>query len=332
MKMDEFKVIENIIRITDDMDIPDDVVISNGDDCFGFNFSGTLITTTDTMVDGIHFLVEKFSPYDIGVKSALSNISDISAMGGIPLYALVSLIIPPFFELEFILDVYKGMKDVFSKYNIYIGGGNISRGRDFTITLMLIGKVEGKAITRSGAKPGDLIFVSGSIGDSSLGLEILLKKGKGPHLSEIESYLVSRHINPSPRVELAQSLVGVATSCIDISDGFIQDLEHILESSGVGAQVFLEKIPTSSEYSVYISREKTYDNLVEFFKYPLAGGEDYELIFTVSPDFRDKVVEVSKNYNVRITEVGVITNSGVLELKYFDQKIDPKKYMGWKHF
>lgn len=333
MRVNEFELIKYIREITDTFKIPIDVIVPNGDDCFGFKFSGNEIVTTDTMVDGIHFLREKFSPYDIGTKSAVSNLSDIASMGGTPMYALTSLIIPPFFELEFVINFYRGLVDTFSNYGVYIGGGNISRGRDFSITITLIGKADNIILQRNGAKPGDIIFVSGNIGDSSLGLEILLKKGKGPHLSKVESYLVSRHTSPTPRISLGQKLVRIASSCIDVSDGLLQDVEHILESSRVGARIYLEKIPTSEEYSVYISREKQYDNLVDFFKYPLSGGEDYELIFTIPPNLKDKVITLSEELNLKITEIGEITqNSYDLELFYFNEKIEPKKYKGWKHF
>ncbi|MCS7299607.1 MAG: thiamine-phosphate kinase [Spirochaetia bacterium] len=333
MRIDEFELIEHIKNITNSLGIPEEVTIPNGDDCFGFrDCEGNTIITTDTMVDGIHFLKEKFSAYDIGVKSAVSNLSDISAMGGIPKYALVSLIIPPYFELDFILDVYRGLVDVFSKYNVYIGGGNVSRGRDFTITITLVGRSFGRLLERRGTKAGDKIFVSGYIGDSSLGLEILLKRGKGPHLSEIESYLVSRHVSPTPRIELGLKLKEIATSCIDLSDGLIQDVNHITQSSSVGARIYINKIPISKEYSVYMSKEKRYDSLVEFFKYPLSGGEDYELIFTIPSQDIDKVHKISLELDTPITEIGEITDGKEVELLYFDERIDERKYKGWKHF
>ncbi|MEN2998936.1 MAG: thiamine-phosphate kinase [Brevinematia bacterium] len=333
MRVSEFEIIQYIREITEVSGIPREVIIPNGDDCFVFGFNGKALATTDTMVDGIHFLSERFSPYDIGVKSAISNLSDIASMGGNPLYALISLIVPPSTELEVILDIYRGLVDTFSNYGVYIGGGNISKGRDLTITVTLFGNCSDVPLTRSGAKKGDLIFVSGFVGDSSLGLEILLKKGKGPYLSEVESYLVSKHISPTPRIELGKRLVGIATSCIDISDGLLQDIEHILNSSGVGAKISLEKVPISSEYSVYISREKRYSSLVGFFKYPLSGGEDYELVFTVPYNLKEKVLNISKELNVKLTEIGEITeNPGKLELFYFEERIDEKEYKGWKHF
>ncbi|MFN4245981.1 MAG: thiamine-phosphate kinase [Brevinematia bacterium] len=332
MRVNEFELIKYIREITDSDVIPKDVVIPNGDDCFVFSFNGDAVVTTDTMVDGVHFLTEKFLPYDIGVKSAVSNLSDIASMGALPLYALTSIILPPFFELDFVLDVYRGMVDIFSKYNVYIGGGNVSRGRDFTISVTLFGKSNGKILKRSGAKEGDLIFVSGFVGDSSLGLEILVKKGKGVFLSDVESYLVSRHVCPIPRIELGLRILDFSTSCIDVSDGLIQDLEHILESSGVGGVVHLESIPTSQQYSIYISRQKIYGTLAEFFKYPLAGGEDYELIFTVPPPYEQEVYNISKELSVKITKIGEITNSRKLEIYYFDKKIEPEEYKGWKHF
>ncbi|MCX8028708.1 MAG: thiamine-phosphate kinase [Brevinematales bacterium] len=333
MKVDEFTLIEYIKEITDSYGIPKDVIVPNGDDCFGFvNKEGISIMTTDTVIDGIHFLKEKFSPYDIGIKSAIANISDIASMGGIPKYALVSLIIPQYFDLDFILDLYRGMVQVFIGQSVYIGGGNISKGRDLTISITIFGEVDKKPLTRSNAKPGDRIFVSGFVGDSSLGLEILLKQGKGPQLSEIESYLVSRHVLPPIRVELGLRIRNIATSCIDISDGLIQDISHIMKASKVGAKISLEKIPTSEQYSIYISREKRYNSLVDFFKYPLSGGEDYELIFTVPPNKVEEIGKISSELSIPLSEIGEITESNELELFYFNEKIDKVRYQGWKHF
>lgn len=333
MRISEFELIEYMREITESYGVPGDVVVPNGDDCLVFRFSGHVLLTTDTMVDGVHFISKKFSCYDVGVKSAVSNLSDVAAMGGYPLCALISLVIPQFLEVDDILDAYRGLCEVFSEYGVYVGGGNVSRGRDFTMTVTLFGKSPDTPLTRRGAREGDLIFVSGFVGDSSLGLEILLEKGKGPHLSSVESYLVSRHIHPTPRIELGQSLVGVATSCIDISDGFVQDIKHILDLSGVGARIFLENLPISAEYSNYVYEKKKCKRLAEFFKYSLSGGEDYELVFTVPPELEGKVLEMSGKVGVPVTKVGEITGSaGEMEIYYLGEKFDSSKYLGWKHF
>jgi thiamine-monophosphate kinase len=334
-ELGEFELIEKIKEITETKNHNHSITLPNGDDCFAFKEENNILITTDTLVEDVHFIKDTFPPYELGIKGAASNLSDIAACGGIPKYALVSLILPPELEVDWLLEFYKGLNYLFSKYTTYIGGGNISKGEKISITITLIGTAE-KPIPRIGAKPGDSIFITGTVGDSRLGLEILLSKQKPS--TDYEKYLVKRHLEPTPRIEVGQSIREIATSCIDISDGLIQDLNHILESSNTGAEIELERIPTSNEYMSYLKRknDKEVKPLeLETLEYALTGGEDYELIFTVPPDKEEEIKRISEKVGVKITKIGKITESRGIKMLFRNRVIKPEgilnKY-GWEHF
>lgn len=363
MKLSEFEIIDKIRKLTE-KNISNDVLVPNGDDCFVFKESGNILLTTDSLVENVHFIKKLFPPYSLGVKASAVNLSDIAAMGGTPKFALISLILTKDINEKWIENFYKGLTDTFSKYNVYIGGGNISKGNTLSITITLVGTSETTVLRRSGAKPGDIIFVSGTLGDSALGLELIkMKKNFNKKitnkLNEISEkiqnklgfsitkktifksvkYLIERHTTPSPRIKLGKILSGIATSCIDISDGLLQDINHILKSSNVGAQIILEKIPLSDEYSLIITIQKYLESgKLDFrinttdLKYALSGGEDYELLFTVPEDKKEEVLKISKELNLKITEIGKIVEGNELELYLFLKKINRKLSKGWQHF
>jgi thiamine-monophosphate kinase len=339
-ELGEFELIEKIKEITETKNYNHSITLPNGDDCFAFKEKNNILITTDTLVEDVHFIKDTFPPYELGIKSAASNLSDIAACGGIPKYALVSLILPPELEVDWLLEFYKGLNYLFSKYTTYIGGGNISKGEKISITITLIGTAE-KPIPRSKAKPGDSIFITGTVGDSRLGLEILLSKQKPS--TDYEKYLVKRHLEPTPRIEVGQSIKEIATSCIDISDGLIQDLNHILESSNTGAEIELEKIPISNEYMSYLKRKndkevkppelKTLE--LKTLEYALTGGEDYELIFTAPPDKEEEIKRISEKVGVKITKIGKITESKGIKMLFRNRVIKPEEILnkyGWEHF
>jgi len=364
----EFGLIEKIKEITEPKNYDDSITLPNGDDCFAFKEKNNILITTDTLVEDVHFIKDTFPPYELGIKGAASNLSDIAACSGIPKYALVSLILPPELEVDWVLEFYKGLNYLFSKYTTYIGGGNISKGEKISITITLIGTAE-KPIPRSKAKPGDSIFITGTVGDSRLGLEILLSKQKPS--TDYEKYLVKRHLEPTPRIEVGQSIKEIATSCIDISDGLIQDLNHILESSNTGAEIELEKIPISNEYMNYLKTKRNVNDKevqplevkppeletleletleletleletleletleLETLEYALTGGEDYELIFTVPPDKEEKVKRISEKLGVKITKVGKIKEDKGIKMLFRNKVMKPEEILnksGWEHF
>ena len=357
-ELGEFELIEKIKEITETKNYDDSITLPNGDDCFAFKGENHILITTDTLVEDVHFIKDTFPPYRLGIKGAASNLSDIAACGGIPKYALISLILPPELEVDWVLEFYKGLNYLFSKYTTYIGGGNISKGEKISITITLIGTTE-KPIPRSKAKPGDSIFITGTVGDSRLGLEILLSKQKPS--TNYKKYLVNRHLEPTPRIEVGQSIREISTSCIDISDGLIQDLNHILESSNTGAEIELEKIPISNEYMNYLKTKRNVNDKevkplevkplevkppeletleletleLETLEYALTGGEDYELIFTVPPDKEEEVKRISEKLGVKITKVGKIKEDKGIKMLFRNKVMKPEEILnksGWEHF
>ena len=301
----------------------DDVLKGIGDDTavVKLNKDKCLLYTCDALVSGVHFSEKYSTPYQIGRKAAAINISDVAAMGGKPNHFLVSLFLPEGITEKFIDELYQGLRKECNLYDIDIIGGNIARSNQFIIDLFLIGEVSpNNLLLRSGAKVGDLVLVTGSLGDSAAGLKLL--QNPQSNISERDKKrLISRHLTPTPRIKegmfIAQSKK--ATSMIDISDGLSNDLRHICEESHVGVRLFTDKIPVSDSVKIDLA---------------LNGGEDYELCFTVPAKYASYVSrEIEKKTAIKVTIVGeiipkiqgrwLINNTG---------KKFPLKAKGWDHF
>jgi thiamine-monophosphate kinase len=313
------------------------VVAGIGDDCAAIKprKGFLLIATTDALVEGIHFKLKYISPYQLGVKSININLTDIAAMGGIPLYALLSIAVPPSFSVKFMDEFLRGVKQGAQKYKVSVIGGNISSSKsEFSINITLLGEIEKKYMTlRKGAKAGDKIFVTGCLGDSAAGMEIL-KKGQGAR-GKGQEKLINRHLMPSPRLEEGRFLATrrLATSMIDISDGLASDIRRICEESNVGANIFIKNIPISKELKDFTSSQlKTRNSkLTTSLDFALYGGEDYELLFTVRPKKVAKLRTFWKGMKTPLTMIGEITNRGI-NLVYKNGKTTPLKREGYNHF
>ena len=266
------------------------VIKGIGDDCAVFGpYSGrVLLFTTDMLVEDIHFLRDKISPYQLGRKAIAVNLSDIAAMGGRPLYCLISLGIPVQMNVELIQDLYKGMKDICEHYRVNIVGGDTVGSPDkFIINVSLIGDAkEDEVIYRSGARPGDKIYLTGSVGDSSVGLKILKNEISPPR--SMGSYFLKVHNEPNALIETGRIIATsrLASSMIDLSDGLLSDLGHICKESSVGALLIRSKIPLSSKLKLLASRA-SFNPL----DHALSGGEDYLLLLTV-PEARSQDLEL----------------------------------------
>jgi thiamine-monophosphate kinase len=315
------------------------VLIGIGDDAAALKVSAAavLLATTDMLLEGVHFDLRYTDFYSLGWKSAAVNLSDIAAMGGVPRYCLTSLGIPPSVSVEQVSDYYRGLNALLHAHRTVLVGGDTCASRNgLTVGIVLLGEAKKEQLrTRSGAKPGDRIFVTGSLGDSAAGLE-LLKAGfrvRGPGagrkslkstLHAPHSALIRRHLRPVPRVAWGRSITlsGCAHAMIDISDGLSSDLSHVCKQSRVGAAVDAEKIPVSP------SLRKAAACLKEPpLHYALSGGEDYELLFTVPP------AKLKRFYSLGIaaTEIGVITrNPELLITREGTQK--PLRPTGYNHF
>ncbi|MBI4379240.1 MAG: thiamine-phosphate kinase [Nitrospinae bacterium] len=309
------------------------VVVGIGDDCAAIKprEGFLIITTTDSLTENIHFKLDYIQPFQLGLKSIYINLSDIAAMGGIPLYALLSLSIPPSFSVEFMNEFLKGVKDAADRYKVSVIGGNISSSKnDFSIHITIIGEIEKEhMVLRKGAKAGDRIFVTGWLGDSAAGLEILKRSQKTEVRSQIDKKLKERHLIPTPRLKEGRFLAinNLATSMIDISDGLASDLKRICEESGVGANIFTENIPVSEELRDFTSHRKSFEPI----DLALYEGEDYELLFTVKSEIVENLKSLWNNKMTSITMIGEVTK-GEINLIHKSGGTIPLQREGYNHF
>ncbi|PJG83980.1 thiamine-phosphate kinase [Caviibacterium pharyngocola] len=291
-----------------------DVIVSIGDDCAITEHSRNqrIAITTDTMVENTHFL-PTIRPADLAYKAAATNLSDLAAMGAEPAWFSLALTLPKIDSLW--LDEFsQSFFEVLNHYNVDLIGGDTTKGALHVITITAQGIIpKGKALCRHSAKVGDWIYISGSLGDSAGGLALLLRENGATTKSAVENvsisslneydcrYLIQRHLRPTPRVLLGFELAvsSLANAAIDISDGFLADLTHILERSQCSAVIHLEKLPLSASLIKVFGAQQAE-------RFALTGGEDYELCFTVSEHNRAKLERALMHMGVAYTCVGQI--------------------------
>lgn len=309
------------------------VTIGIGDDTASFlpRPGYELLVTCDSMVEGRHYLPAYIRPLDLGRRAMTMNISDIGAMGGKPLFALISLGLQPGTPVPDVEELYRGFLEALNPFGGSIIGGNITQsGNGMFIDITLIGEVEeGKAMRRSGARPGDLILVTGYPGQAAAGLQLLLHAPGDPSL--LEHPLVRVYNTPSHRAQAGEAIgrSGRATAMIDTSDGFLGDLGHICEESGVGAELWREKIPVSEDLrsAALLLHREAYD----FF---LGDSDDYELVVTCPPREAAALRELIARYApVPVTEIGKVTEAaGEITLVLPDGERRPVQPSSWDHF
>ncbi len=337
MKSKDLGEFELIAKLQSKLKHRSNQVLKNiGDDCAVFkpNKDVHLVSTCDALVETVHFDLKTISPELLGQKAIAVNLSDIAAMGGSPKFALVTLGVSPNLPTKFLDKLYSGMNAASEKYNFSIVGGDTVRSPEhFFVNIALIGEAKkDRWFSRDGAKTGDKIFVTGCLGDSSLGLKILQspKKFGGP--LKMNRYLIARHQNPTPRIEESRSLVqsnAQVTAAIDVSDGLLQDLGHILKTSGVGAKIYENSVPTSPELEKACKVNKLDKRPLIF-----SGGEDYELLFTLRPENAKKLVSRFFKRGMPLTEIGEITSqTGEILLETENGKFeDGSCFKGYNHF
>lgn len=248
-----------------------------------------LVATVDAVVEGVHF-GRAFSPEEVGWKSLAVNLSDLAAMGARPLWALVALATPPDADLGWLERVGRGISRCARRHGTSVVGGNVTAAGQTSLTVTVVGVVRrGRALLRSGARVGDLLVVSGTLGDAALGLS----PGAAPALR-------ARQRRPVPRLALGQGSAGVARASIDISDGLLQDLGHLCEASGTGARVELDRLPLSRAYRA--ATKGRADPLEE----ALSGGEDYELLLAVPPARLRALQEVAHRARTPVAVIGAM--------------------------
>lgn len=309
----------------------DRVTVGIGDDTASFvpRPGYEVLVTCDAMVEDRHFLPGSISPFDLGRRAMVQNISDIGAMGGRPVYALVSLGLRGEIPVSEVEELYRGFLSELNRFHACIVGGNITgtTGPIF-IDITLIGEVEqGKAMRRSGAGAGDVILVTGYPGQSCAGLQLLLN---ALDRSSLQNHPLIREYNtPSHRAELGAMIgkTGRATAMIDTSDGFLGDLGHICEGSRVGAEVMAETIPTSNNLRAAAKELGKDPN--EFF---LGDSDDYELIITCRPEDAEPLRSLAAERGVPIAEVGRITSTPGIFLLRGNGTREALRSVSWDHF
>lgn len=329
----EFDVIDQFFKPlsqSKQMRSPLDIGIGDDGAVLSCRPDSQLVVVTDTLIEGVHFLRET-EAYDIAWKSLAVNLSDLAAMGAVPAFFSLALTLPNSLltsknNQAWLKSFSQGLSDLATQYDIALVGGDTTHADQLSITITAHGWVEtGQAITRAGAQPGDDIYVSGTIGDGGLGLR-LLQSSSTPNSHLVDHLAVSKLNRPQPRVALGRALQGIASSAIDISDGLLADLNHILQVSSVGAVVDATDIPISEAMQQYLTETADWN-------FPLSCGDDYELCFTVAADKADLVTEISKALAVPLKRIGRISaDGGHLLVERNGQSVKFDKALGFEHF
>jgi thiamine-monophosphate kinase len=312
-----------------------DLIQGIGDDCavFGTIDAGQWLITTDTLVDQVHFDRHWHPPELLGRKSIAVNLSDIAAMGGVPRFVLLSLCLPSTLASEWLQRWLSGVAAILAEQGCVLIGGDTVRGRELVISVTVIGQAGGgKILYRTGASPGDTVYVSGPLGSAAAGLALFQKakeevmdSGQWPQWQD----LLDAHLNPTPQIELGQQLglSGCVSAMQDISDGLATDLAHICQESGVGSVLYAEKLPAlpSLDSAATFIAQENLDLMVK-------GGEDYQLLFTVRPG-REKELEASLMNSLRhqIYPVGIITEGQGVILEKTDGSRCDITFQGYEH-
>ncbi|WP_101844956.1 thiamine-phosphate kinase [Halobacillus sp. Marseille-P3879] len=258
--------------------------------------SEDIVTTVDTMVEDVHFSKKTMDPYHVGYRALAANLSDLAAMGSTPAFYLVSLVVSDEWSEEELKELYRGMSTLAEDYRIDLIGGDTVSGKQLCLSITVFGYVlKNKARYRSVARPGDVVFATGTLGDARGGLECLLTDLYDP-------YLVKRHRMPDPRVNFAISLAALSRVCLnDVSDGIANEANEIAESSDVVLDLNVGDIPFSPQLA------KLFPDHYE--EWMLSGGEDFELIGTVSDKEWPLVLEAGKRTNTSVNQIGRVIES-----------------------
>ena len=317
MSQSEFSLIERYFANTGRT--PYSAKLSQGDDAAIVEIpqGKQVVMSVDTLVSGIHF-PEQTSAADIAHKALAVNLSDLAAMGATPAWFLLSITLPEVND-PWLAEFSTALKDTSEQYEIELIGGDTCHG-PLSISIQITGLVDkDRYVSRSGARIGDLILVSGQLGNAALGLASLQEKIRLP--KELEEMAVRALNRPAPRLCLTVFLQQFSNAAIDLSDGLVGDLKHILDKSDVGAVIRQAELPVND----WIKQNNAY-------QFAFTGGDDYELCLTVSPDYRDDITAWNQNNpDCQLKEIGEITESGYY-LIVGDQTVDLTSTKGYQHF
>ncbi len=320
MSLSEFELIQHCFAEQAAAYTHPDVRLGIGDDCaiIGPSSGQDLLLTVDTLVAGVHF-PENLPPYQIAGRCLAVNLSDLAAMGAKPAWFTLALTLPEANE-TWLREFSRGLFALANSADISLVGGDTTRG-PLSITIQVHGYVPaGRALRRDGAKPGDQVYVSGTLGDAGAGLKLCLAGNR-----ENSDFLVRRFVSPTPRLALGQKLLEVASAAIDISDGLLADLGHILERSAVGAELQVDWLPLSDELCELVGQN-------EAQKLALSAGDDYELCFCVPVERAAKLELIAEQIGVTLSHIGVITEQAGLRLINEAGQPVTSAQMGYQHF
>jgi len=303
----------------------EDVIVGIGDDCAVLDVptGKRLLTSTDTLIAGLHF-PEHTSPEDIAAKTVAVNFSDLAAMGAEPTWVTLALTLPDV-DHRWLKAFSSSFHRAIDEYNVQLIGGDTTKG-NLSLTLQVMGFIDvGKCMLRANAKPGDLIFVSGYLGDAALGLAMQQKKIALP--DEAATYCLDRLNRPTARVELGQAISDYSKCAIDISDGLFVDLTHIMDASQCGANIELNSIPLSAPVRKYLADITNQLELRE-----LMTGDDYELCFTADESHSQTIYAIAEKYHIPITCIGIINSSKELTCTEGNGHAIDILHTGFDHF
>ena len=311
---------------------PGNVIKSIGDDAAAFRVPADQVSliTTDLLVERIHFIRKSIGGFDLGHKSLAVNLSDIAAMGGIAREAFVSIAIPEDCPLGYLEDFYDGMKRLAARFDVNILGGDTTRAKEDLVINIVVQGMAGREqmLCRDAARPGDIVFSTGYLGDSRAGLHLMLNEI--PVDTADWKTLYRAHVAPDPHLPEGYFLASQpgTHAGIDTSDGLSSDLGHIAEESQVGADLYADKIPVSESLLKFCS-QFGFDPV----EYALSGGEDYTLLCTVAPEIAEEIqTKYQTEFKKPLFRIGEITEKKRLELIFPDGRTKPITPTGWNHF
>ncbi|MDR3111610.1 MAG: thiamine-phosphate kinase [Elusimicrobiota bacterium] len=321
--IDEFALIDEIKKIFAKPKKNKIITANIGDDCFCFKIgTKNICITKDVLVENVHFKKNWTTPFELGQKAIEVNISDIAAMGNVtPKYVFIGLCLPKKTPHHFFHELYKGLKKSCDKYKAIIAGGDTVKSDKLTISVTVVGVAKGNIIKRSGAENGDLIGVTNTFGDAAAGVALLCKYGQKHIYNAYQKNLIAKQNAPQARLKIAQKISNHITALTDASDGLWSAVDLIAKSSMKGAKIFVDTIAISQNLRKVFKEKKLQQNFALF------GGEDYELVFSVSKS----KAQFLKKIAPEISYIGEINNSNNITV-IENGKEQNSKYKGFKHF
>ncbi|MFC4025486.1 thiamine-phosphate kinase [Oceanobacillus longus] len=292
--MDEFSFIDSIKQKTYSQS---SLIKGIGDDAAVFRSSMDIVTAVDTFVENVHFSKETMNSFHVGYRALAANISDLAAMGAVPAFYLVSIVIPKGWEQNELVQIFDGMKQLAEQYKMDLIGGDTVSGKELSISITVLGyTMKDKSRFRSDSIQGDVVFVTGTLGDSQAGFHVLTN----PDNYIEPAYFVNKHRMPSPRVDFSSKLNNISRLALnDISDGIASEANEIAEASSVTITLVDELLPTSTNFNQFPADLQ--------YKWKLYGGEDFELMGTVSKEEWNEVKRIAELTNTMVSKIGYVS-------------------------